>query len=592
MPISSFGEVLCWQVFHFYAACVFRMFVYNLQHLVLHINRNFSIFTLSSEYRTTGGAASPKFAVCSTHKRRRQKNNMGILDFFRKRKPNATISIREITDEKDTKEVKPYKEKKVRAAKPEPRPKPAAPKHKKEKQYKERPPKKEVLIDESALIENFPPDEWEPEIPEAAEGKVRFSDMDLPVALLHGIHDVGFSYCTDIQSEILPHSLKGLDVTGKAQTGTGKTAAFLLTILSHLINTKPAKARKIGAPRALVMAPTRELVMQIDKDAKELAKYCGAEILAVFGGMDYEKQRNILQSGHVDIVIATPGRILDYYKQKIINLNNVEILVLDEADRMLDMGFLPDMRRIIDAVPSKSSRQTMLFSATLVPEILRLASMWTNDPVKIEIEPDQITSADVEQIAYIVSKEDKFNLLYNMLTNENITRAIIFANRRDEVRTLTSRLDACGFSCGMLTGDVSQVRRIKTLEKLRDGSINVLIATDVAGRGIHVEGVEVVINYNLPEDPDDYVHRIGRTGRAGSKGKSVAFATEEDSYVLPNIEAHIREQLNYVVPEEELLVPIPEEFMNKVKSLRSEKRSKGGRPRKAPLSRKRTVKGK
>ncbi|MDR2870104.1 MAG: DEAD/DEAH box helicase [Deferribacteraceae bacterium] len=434
--------------------------------------------------------------------------------------------------------------------------------------------------DNRPFIENYPEDTWAVDTYQAEiiEGKTRFTDLGLPTALLHAVHDIGFSYCTDIQAEILPHSLKGIDVTGKAQTGTGKTAAFLLTNLVRLMS-QPKKERRPGSPRVLIMAPTRELVIQIDKDAQALAKYTGARILPIFGGMDYDKQREALEE-HVDIVIATPGRMLDYYKQKVIRLKSVEILVLDEADRMLDMGFLPDVRRVIDAVPDKSERQTMLFSATLTPEILRLASMWTNSPIKVEIEPEQITSANIEQLAYVVSYEDKFTLLYNLLKTRNIARAIIFANRKDEVRKLAERLEAADFSCGMLTGDVTQARRIKTLENLRSGKINFLVATDVAGRGIHVDNVEYVFNYTLPEDPDDYVHRIGRTGRAGELGISVAFATEEDSYVLPQIEAHIKEPLKYLTPEEELLQPVPDDVKERIKQLRAERRSirgSGGR---------------
>ncbi|MDR2884502.1 MAG: DEAD/DEAH box helicase [Deferribacteraceae bacterium] len=424
------------------------------------------------------------------------------------------------------------------------------------------------------LIEDFVPEAWDADahLPEAAEGKSRFTDIGIIPPLLRGIYDTGFTHCTAIQAQIMPHSLKGLDVTGRAQTGTGKTAAFLLTILQRLTLNKPVQPRKYGAPRALIMAPTRELVMQIEKDARELGAHTGARILAVFGGMDYDKQRDALESDYVDIVIATPGRILDYYKQRAIYMDRVEILVLDEADRMLDMGFLPDMRKIINAIPAKNDRQTMLFSATLTPEIATLAALWTNDPIKVEVEPEQVTSANIEQIAYIVSKDGKFPLLYNLLSKTYSGRVIIFANRKDQVRRLHERLEACGFTSGMLTGDVTQPRRIKTLEALRSGKINILVATDVAGRGIHVENVEAVFNYTLPDDPDDYVHRIGRTGRAGSKGVSIAFASEEDSYVLPNIEAYIKEALNYITPDDELMAPLPEEMLAKIKA---RKRSSG-----------------
>jgi len=444
------------------------------------------------------------------------------------------------------------------------------------------------------LIEDFVPEPWDYTsfLPPARDGKKRFHEFSLSPCILRGIHEIGFHYCTDIQAEILPHSVIGLDVTGRAQTGTGKTAAFLLTILEHLLNKKPLKQRKCGAPRALIMAPTRELVMQIEKDAAALAKYCGACVLSIFGGIDYEKQRDALEGCYVDIMIATPGRMLDYYKQKFIRLDRVEILVLDEADRMLDMGFLPDMRRIIDAVPPKNERQTMLFSATLTPEIAQLASMWTNNPVKVEIEPEQVTPADIEQLAYIVTEDEKFALLNNLLKKFNIRRAIIFANRRDQVRKLTECLEACDFACGMLTGDVSQARRIKTLERLKNGKINILIATDVAGRGIHVEGVEAVFNYTLPDDPDDYVHRIGRTGRAGAKGRSISFASEEDAYVLPQIEAYIREPLKYVTPDEELFAPIPEEYDIRLKEMKRKrnaqvKHSKGSGLRKKRVGKRR-----
>ncbi len=442
----------------------------------------------------------------------------------------------------------------------------------------ESPAKLRNIEPSTPLIEDFVPEAWDVEAhtPPPVEGKTRFAELGLQPSLLRAVHEIGFEYSTDIQAQILPHSLKGIDVTGRAQTGTGKTAAFLLTILQRLITTRPEKQRKTGSPRALIMAPTRELVMQIKKDADELGKFCNARILAIFGGIDYDKQRDALEGDFVDIIIATPGRILDYYKQKIVRLDRVEVLVLDEADRMLDMGFLPDMRRIIDATPHKNERQTMLFSATLPQEIKRLAAMWMNAPIEVEIEPEQVTSADVEQVAYIVSKEDKFTLLFNLLTDMNVTRAMIFANRKDQVRRLNEMLTACDFLCGMLTGDVTQAKRIKTLENLRSGKINILVATDVAGRGIHVDGIEAVFNFTLPDDPDDYVHRIGRTGRAGAKGRSVSFASEEDSYMLPAIEEHIKEPLKYIVPDEAMLAPVPEKLQLKMKNI---KRKRSGAPK-------------
>lgn len=496
-------------------------------------------------------------------------------------KPGAPKDKPEGRNDKNQPRKPAKKTEEAAADAPAEQPKKQSPKKKPEAKA-ERPPRERKRPElDTPLIEDFVPEPWDVvgNAPAEMEGKTRFVDLGLEPSLLHAIHDIGFQYATDIQAQILPHSLKGLDVTGKAQTGTGKTAAFLLTILQHLITKRPAKQRKTGAPRALIMAPTRELVMQIKKDADELGRYCNARILAIFGGMDYEKQREALEDDYVDIVMATPGRILDYYKQKVVRLDRVEILVLDEADRMLDMGFLPDMRRIIDATPHKNERQTMLFSATLPQQIARLASLWTNSPIQVEIEPEQVTSADVEQLAYIISKEDKFTLLFNILTEMNISRAMIFANRKDQVRKLTELLTACDFTCGMLTGDVTQAKRIKTLENLRTGKINILVATDVAGRGIHVDGIEAVFNYTLPEDPDDYVHRIGRTGRAGAKGMSISFASEDDSYMLPSIEEHIKEPLKYIVPDDSLIAPIPEKFEIKMKNI---KRSKRGPDKRGP----------
>jgi ATP-dependent RNA helicase RhlB len=418
------------------------------------------------------------------------------------------------------------------------------------------------------LIENIKPEPYEEILPPPKEGYFRFKELGIAPALLRAVNDIGFQYATEIQQRILPHSLKGLDVTGKAQTGTGKTAAFLLTIFQRLSSEKPLKPRTLSSPRALVMAPTRELVLQIKKDADELGKYLNPRVIAIFGGIDYEKQQKTL-AGYLDLIIATPGRILDYFKQGLVKFNRVEILVLDEADRMLDMGFLPDMRRIINATTDKNDgRQTMLFSATLSQEIVRLARAWTKDPITVEVEPEQVTSAAIKQLTYIISEEEKLKLLINMLTEMKVSRAIIFANRRDQVHKLYEQLTACDFSCGMLTGDVNQAKRIKTLENFRAGKINILVATDVAGRGIHVEGIETVFNYTLPSDPDDYVHRIGRTGRAGAKGMSVCFATEEDAYMLPSIEEYIKEPLNYITPDESLIADIPEIFQKRLKNLK------------------------
>ncbi|MBQ3034061.1 MAG: DEAD/DEAH box helicase [Deferribacterales bacterium] len=426
---------------------------------------------------------------------------------------------------------------------------------------------------------------------EAEEGKTRFHDLNIPKPIMRGIYEAGYKYATPIQSLILPESFKGTDVSGKAQTGTGKTAAFLITVFKHLLENLPKEPRKAGSPRALIMAPTRELVIQIEKDAAVLGKYTGLTVQSVFGGINYEKQRRQLEDRVIDILAATPGRLLDYKEQGVLKLDNIEILVIDEADRMLDMGFIPDMRKIINSAPPKSKRQTMLFSATLSTEILNLASQWTKEPLSFEVESNEITADAIEQRAYIITDHEKFAMIYNMIQNENLTRVIVFGNRRDEVSRLADKFKAVGIKCGVLSGDVSQAGRIRTLEDLRQGNINVLVATDVAARGIHVDDVSHVFNYSLPDDPEDYVHRIGRTGRAGAEGVSVIFATEEGSYAIPKIEEFTGHKLSYINPEESLtlLPPEIEEKLSTTKSAGTYAKGKGGRFKgadKHPLKRK------
>jgi ATP-dependent RNA helicase RhlB len=388
------------------------------------------------------------------------------------------------------------------------------------------------------------------------EGKARFHDLDLPDEVMHAIADLGFRYCTPIQAEILPKILTGVDATGQAQTGTGKTAAFLISILTMLLRTTVRNTRR-GAPRVLIMAPTRELVLQIEKEAHLLAKYVKCTVVAVFGGMDYRRQKALLADKVVDIVVATPGRLIDFMRQKDVRLDGVEILVIDEADRMLDMGFIPDMRRIVTSTPPKARRQTMLFSATLTPEVLRLASNWTRDAVTVNVSPEQVSVAAIDQKVYITTTEEKFTVLYNCIEQQQLERVIIFTNRRDEARRLFERLTSLGINCGLLSGEVTQRERIRTLEALRSGAIRVLVATDVAARGLHIEGVSHVINYNLPLDPEDYVHRIGRTGRAGAEGTSVSFADEEDGPQIPLIEEFLGHALTCIYPEEKWLTPPP-----------------------------------
>ena len=392
---------------------------------------------------------------------------------------------------------------------------------------------------------------------EAQEGKTRFHDFKLSNELMHAIQDLGFPYCTPIQAQVLGYTLRGQDAIGRAQTGTGKTAAFLISIISQLQQTPPPKERYMGEPRALIIAPTRELVVQIAKDAADLTKYSGLNVMTFVGGMDFDKQLKALEARHCDILVATPGRLLDFHQRGEVHLDMVEVMVLDEADRMLDMGFIPQVRQIIRQTPPKSERQTLLFSATFTDDVMNLAKQWTTNPAIVEIEPENVASETVEQHVYAVAGSDKYKLLYNLIKQNDWTRVMVFANRKDEVRRIEERLTRDGISAVQMSGDVPQHKRIKALEGFREGKIRVMVATDVAGRGIHVDGISHVINFTLPETPDDYVHRIGRTGRAGSSGTSISFAGEDDAFALPPIEALLGRKIHCEQPPTELLVAVP-----------------------------------
>ncbi|MDZ7825063.1 MAG: DEAD/DEAH box helicase [Gammaproteobacteria bacterium] len=403
---------------------------------------------------------------------------------------------------------------------------------------------------------------------------VHFEEFGLPEPLMKAIADLGFSQCTDIQAETLPHSLSDYDVTGQAQTGTGKTAAFLITIIAHQLEYPLPEPPPVGTPRALIIAPTRELAMQIAEDARDLTRHAPhVNVLTVVGGMDFEKQREVLEQEIVDILVATPGRLIDFVTRGKVNLRQVDQLVLDEADRMLSMGFIPDVRRIIRQTPPKRHRQTLLFSATFNEEVLRLAEQWTLEPEHVVIEPESVATDNVDQRVFLVSAREKFPLLYNLMNDLELTRVIVFANRRDTTRRIQERLAALGVECELLSGEVPQAKRLKTLERFKDGSTRVLAATDVAGRGLHVDAISHVINYDLPEDPEDYVHRIGRTGRAGAKGISISFVGETDAFLMPEIEALLGQSLPCKTPAEELL-EAPDEPA-RPKSDRGERR--GGR---------------
>ena len=421
------------------------------------------------------------------------------------------------------------------------------------------------------------------------EGKTLFHSFDLPVELMHGIADLGFQYCSPIQAQSLPHTLTGHDLIGKAQTGTGKTAAFLINIINDLLNN-PLEGERFGhEPRALIIAPTRELVMQIAEDSESLNKYTGLKTHALVGGMDYGKQQQRLRHEIVDILVATPGRLLDFCGNQDIYLDQIEIMVIDEADRMLDMGFIPQVRRIIRQTPQKIHRQTLLFSATFTPEVLSLSDQWTIDPIRVEIEPDSIATDTVTQHVYLCASDEKYKLLYNLLLQSDVDNVIIFANRRDQCRHLHEKLLRHGFKAGLLSGEIAQNKRVKTLEGFKSDQLNVLVATDVAGRGIHIDGVSHVVNYTLPEEPEDYVHRIGRTGRAGKSGTSISFACEEDAFQLMPIGTLLGKKIECEHPPQHLLVDTPPLG----KAIRSESRqpiksrnkSRTGDSRRRPSSR-------
>ena len=416
-----------------------------------------------------------------------------------------------------------------------------------------------------------------PEIVEvpAAEGKVRFTDLPLAKEILAAVQTLGFQYCTPIQALCLPAALEGRDLAAKAQTGTGKTAAFLASCMTRLLrNPLPPEKRKGGSCRVLVLSPTRELAIQIHNDALALGKYTPLNNLVIFGGMDHRQQRDSL-ADPIDILVGTPGRILDYTQSGHLDLSRVETLVIDEADRMLDMGFIPDVRRIVGRLPKAGDRQTMLFSATLEPEILRLVDKWLVDPVSFETEPEHVVTDLIDQHFYAVMREEKLAFLLWLIRNEPFERMIIFGNWKERNSELVDQLYEYGVEAGLLSGDIPQAKRLQILDRFKKGELRVVVATDVAARGIHIPGISHVVNYDLPDHPEDYVHRIGRTGRAGANGKSISFVCEYGAYVMPQIEEYAQMKIKTVLPEEEQLV-LPEK-VNHVRR-KTERRSGGRRP--------------
>lgn len=424
---------------------------------------------------------------------------------------------------------------------------------------------------------------------------MKFTELNLPEPVRKGIEQVGFVDLTPVQEESIPLALLGKDVAAQAQTGTGKTAAFLISLFTRLLQSE---ARTGEDPRALIMAPTRELVVQICEDAKGLGAFCPFVIQPIFGGVDYDKQRQALKSG-VDIIVATPGRLIDYAKQKAFSFNRIEMVVIDEADRMFDMGFIKDLRFILRRLPAFEKRQTMLFSATLSHRVLELAWEFMDLAERVQIAPEQVTAERVEQILYHVGRGEKFPLLLGLLKKEEgFERVLVFVNTKREGEFLAERLKVNDFRAAVISGDIPQKKRMRILEDFKEGHLTFLVATDVASRGIHIDGVTHVINYDLPQDAEDYVHRIGRTARAGALGKAISFADEDLVFHLPDIEEYIGRKIPSAFPEDEDFchnfkrhhsrkkAPVPEKVMGRDKKPRRRKpnhsKSKGEKATSSP----------
>jgi len=386
---------------------------------------------------------------------------------------------------------------------------------------------------------------------------VTFSSFELQPALLAGLEGAGFTRCTPIQALTLPVALPGGDVAGQAQTGTGKTLAFLVTVINRLLSRPALADRKPEDPRALILAPTRELAIQIHKDAMKFASDSGLRFALVYGGVDYDKQRELLQKG-VDVIIATPGRLIDYVKQhKVVSLHACEVCVLDEADRMFDLGFIKDIRFLLRRMPERTTRQTLLFSATLSHRVLELAYEHMNEPQKLVVETDNITADRVRQRIYFPADEEKLPLLLGLLSRSEGARTMVFVNTKVFVERVARSLERAGYRVGVLSGDVPQKKRESLLNRFQKGQLEILVATDVAARGLHIDGVKYVYNYDLPFDAEDYVHRIGRTARLGEEGDAISFACERYAMGLPDIEAYIEQKIPVEPVTVELMTPLP-----------------------------------
>ena len=398
----------------------------------------------------------------------------------------------------------------------------------------------------------------------------RFADLALVEPIQLGIKDAGYTFCTPIQAKTIPLLLEGKDIAGQAQTGTGKTVAFLVATMNRLLSTPAHEKRQANQPLALILAPTRELAVQIHKDAEALNAHTGLKLGLVYGGANYEKQRTQLSEG-VDILIGTPGRIIDYFKQKIFNLRAIQAMVLDEADRMFDLGFISDIRFLLRRMPDPDKRLNMLFSATMSFRVTELAYEHMNNPTVVTVEAESVTADKVEQIVYYTANNEKIPLLIGLFKQIKPPRAIVFVNTKRAADKVWSYLEGNGLKAGLLSGDIPQKKRLRLLEGFQQGELPILVATDVAARGLHIPEISHVFNYDLPQNAEDYVHRIGRTARAGASGMAISFACEDSAFHLPEIEQYIGKKIDSEYVDPELLVePAP-----------PVKRTKSSRPKRA-----------
>jgi ATP-dependent RNA helicase RhlB len=417
---------------------------------------------------------------------------------------------------------------------------------------------------------------------------IAFSNFDLPESLVQSIEEAGFLACTPIQEKTLPLTLKGQDVAGQAQTGTGKTAAFLIATFNYLLRNPADKQRKPQQVRALILAPTRELAIQIHRDALKLGQYTGLQLGLAYGGTDYDRQRKQLAKG-VDVLIGTPGRIIDYFKQRVFDLRKAQVVVLDEADRMFDLGFIKDVRFLLRRCPPPEKRLGLLFSATMSLRVNELAYEHMNNPQLVQVETEQVTAQHVRQMLYHTSNEDKIPLLLGLMGRMDAHRSIVFVNTKRDSEKVWAYLEGNGHKAAILSGDVPQKKRQSLLKQFQDGELDILVATDVAARGLHIPDVSHVFNYDLPQDAEDYVHRIGRTARLGADGDAISFACERFVYSLPDIEAYIGEAIPVRHIDADMMIePAPPVARPKKKFTKKQRHGGRGRGRNGARRRKST----